>query len=200
MTFWVSCAHFATRTALDYQMELVTVHSVPERDDQIALFGWMGLLTAILTTTFSCIGTRQVWEIFGLRFGLQLLPCATIFVTCGVCCFPGFFSIQAAPMFVNLLAYGLNAPSVELLYVQTSRTIKYKAKSWSDMYGNLLAKAVGAQFNYCLGQVTQLHHASWTTRATLLSFSGAWALVWLCIARSLGSQYTSLLRMNKKVQ
>merc|ERR1719235_249874 len=46
-----------------------------------------------------------------------------------------------------VVAYGLNSPCKEMLYVRTSREVKYKAKSWSEMYGNQLMKLLGAQVN-----------------------------------------------------
>ena len=45
------------------------------------------------------------------------------------------------------MGYALNGPSRELLYVRTSGDIKFKAKSWIDMFGTRGAKAVGSVVN-----------------------------------------------------
>ena len=45
------------------------------------------------------------------------------------------------------LGYSLNGPSREMLYVRTSEDIKFKAKSWIDMFGTRGAKATGSIVN-----------------------------------------------------
>jgi len=46
------------------------------------------------------------------------------------------------------LSYALQSPSRELLYIVTTDSIKFKAKSWIDVFGGHAAKAVGSAINH----------------------------------------------------
>ena len=41
------------------------------------------------------------------------------------------------------LSYALQSPSREMLYIVTTDAIKFKAKSWIDVFGGHAAKALG---------------------------------------------------------
>jgi AAA family ATP:ADP antiporter len=43
--------------------------------------------------------------------------------------------------------YALNQPSIQQLYIPTSKDSRYKAKAWSDMFGSRSAKAMGSTIN-----------------------------------------------------
>ena len=45
---------------------------------------------------------------------------------------------------VLLCSYALNNPSKEMLYMATTDSIKFKAKSWIDVFGGRASKAVGS--------------------------------------------------------
>jgi hypothetical protein len=62
---------------------------------------------------------------------------------------------------LKALVYSLNDPVVELLYMPTSETIKYKAKAWIDVAGARFAKAVGSLLTSLgRGDPTKLRHIS----------------------------------------
>ena len=42
------------------------------------------------------------------------------------------------------LSYALQSPSREMLYIVTTDAIKFKAKSWIDVFGGRASKAVGS--------------------------------------------------------
>merc|ERR1712151_30582 len=116
-------------------------------------------------------GTRRIVELGGLRLSLSVLPLFAIvgnlfvFLTIHIWgtklpvgkhlphggYLPNVWVTQIAIIMMNTFGYGLNGPSREMLYVKTTRDMKYKAKSWSDMYGNngmkSLASIINANFN-----------------------------------------------------
>merc|ERR1711918_118557 len=47
-------------------------------------------------------------------------------------------------MFLKALSYSLNNPCKEMLYNPTSTAIKFKSKSWIDIFGQRGAKAAGS--------------------------------------------------------
>ena len=46
------------------------------------------------------------------------------------------------------LSYALQSPSREMLYIVTTDAIKFKAKSWIDVFGGHAAKALGSGVNH----------------------------------------------------
>merc|ERR1712151_191397 len=110
-----------------------------------------------------------------------------------------FWTVQIVLVVVNVVQYALNAPCREFLYVQTSKNIKYKAKSWSDMYGNFLQKTVAAQINL---HVNREEH-SCTPNCFKPGITGAivvgWVLVWGAVAGSLGVRHGQLTRRGEKI-
>lgn len=87
---------------------------------------------------------------------------------------------------IKALGYSLNSPAKEMLYLQTSRDIKLKAKSWIDMFGSRAAKAMGAAVTNALRD----------DPSRLLSlgslFSAALATLWIGVAGSTGRLHRHL--------
>merc|ERR1712216_966838 len=79
----------------------------------------------------------------------------------------------------------LNAPCREMLYVRCTKDVKYKAKSWADMYGNILQKMVAAQINLHVNDPT--FQPVWSG-----AYCSGWVAVWLVIALALGFYHTLL--------
>ena len=52
--------------------------------------------------------------------------------------------VFASLMFLKALSYSLNNPCKEMLYQPTSTGIKFKSKSWIDIFGQRGAKAAGS--------------------------------------------------------
>jgi AAA family ATP:ADP antiporter len=46
--------------------------------------------------------------------------------------------------------YALNHPTREILYIPTTKAIKFKAKTWTDAFGSRIAKSFGSIFNFSL--------------------------------------------------
>ena len=43
--------------------------------------------------------------------------------------------------------YGFNHPTREVLYIPTTKEVKFKSKAWTDAFGTRLAKGSGSFFN-----------------------------------------------------
>jgi len=134
MAFWVSYANLMPRTMLDYQNQVLAVRMFTERSDTIAFFGKVNLLINSGTAILTLLGTRPIIEAFGVGPCLLVLPVGMFFAVLAVCMDYNLVMSTASLVFVCTLAYGLNSPCKEMLYVRTSRDIKYKAKAWSEMY------------------------------------------------------------------
>ena len=81
-----------------------------------------------------------------------------------------------------------------MLYLSTSKDIKFKSKSWIDMFGTRSAKAIGSSVNNALR----------SSHDALLSYgsavSASFVSVWLVIAWWLGTEQHRLSSKNEIVQ
>jgi len=85
---------------------------------------------------------------------------------------------------LKALSYALNNPAKETLYVITSSDVKYKVKSWIDMFGQRTAKGVGA-FITNLSFLEDLN--SLMFGGTLISIG--FNLLWVFAAYQTGHRY-----------
>jgi len=216
-TAWCSVAHLVPRLFLDFQGTQVVnnycnVNHADSYDTcKTSFFGWVNFIQSILTMLLALLGTRKIVEIGGLRLSLSVLPLFAIvgnlltFLTMWTWGFhmkpdkwnpdggllPNLWVTQVAIICMNTFGYGLNGPSREMLYVQTTRDMKYKAKSWSDMYGNSGMKSLASIIN---GAYNAKAHPNAALTSTICS---VWVVVWLGIVQWVGKKHRTLLDSGK---
>ncbi|CAE7334423.1 unnamed protein product [Symbiodinium necroappetens] len=207
--FWIACAHLVPRVILDYQGTALTNerwprkvdgHVVPgNKDRQTAFFAWCNVANTIGTGLLSVFGLRSLIERGGLLVTLLALPIAMVISVLLVCFYHNFWTVQAVLVVVNVIQYALNGPSREMLYVRTSKSIKYKAKSWSDMYGNFLQKTIGALINLHVNREEDTCQPHCFNPIFTGSFTVGWVVVWAIIAGLLGVKHAQLVRDDEVV-
>lgn len=118
--------------------------------------GMYGMATNSLSFLMALLGTSYLIKRFGLRFGLLFFPISLgisfsilfIFYTFG---HPSAGQLLAATFIVMMIAKGLgyavNNPVKEMMYIPTSKNVKFKSKGFIDIFGGRMAKLGGAQIN-----------------------------------------------------
>jgi ATP/ADP translocase len=171
------------------------VHS--NKDKQTEFFAWCNLANTIGTLLLSNLGFRKLVDRGGLVLTLLACPVAMLTSVLVVCVYRDFWTVQVVLVVVNTIQYALSGPSREMLYIQTSKDVKYKAKSWSDMYGNFIQKTIGAELNLHVNR----EMASCTPHCFKPVFTGVytivWCSVWAIIATQLGKMHARLVKNNK---
>merc|ERR1719214_103748 len=154
-------------------------------------FAACNLANNIGTMALSFLGLRAVVEKGSLAFGLLVTPLISLVSVLAVC-FTGkeqtdtrFWTIQIVLVFVNVVQYALNGPCREMLYVRCTKDVKYKAKSWADMYGNIMQKTIAAQINLNVNDPD--FQPVWSG-----AICSGWVSVWVVIAVALGFYHTLL--------
>mmetsp|Transcript_14452 Transcript_14452/g.20372 ORF Transcript_14452/g.20372 Transcript_14452/m.20372 type:complete len:653 (-) Transcript_14452:188-2146(-) len=109
-----------------------------------AFMGLFGQATNTLSFTLSLFGTSAVIRYLGLRTTLLLFPTLCLAVIIFVRLHPTLYVVFAAMMMLKACSYALNNPTKEMLYQPTSSAVKYKAKSWIDIFGARGSKALGS--------------------------------------------------------
>jgi AAA family ATP:ADP antiporter len=106
--------------------------------------GLFGQATNTLSFLLSLLGTSAVIRYLGLRLTLLLFPTLCLGVIIFVRVRPTLYVVFAAMMILKACSYALNNPTKEMLYQPTSSAVRYKAKSWIDIFGARGSKALGS--------------------------------------------------------
>lgn len=106
--------------------------------------GFFGQATNTLSFLMSLFGTSAIIRYLGLRLTLLLFPSLCLAVIIFVRLYPTLFVVFGAMMMLKANSYALNNPTKEILYQPTSPAVKYKAKSWIDIFGARGSKALGS--------------------------------------------------------
>jgi len=179
--------------------------NIANKDKQTSFFAWCNLANAIGTALVAQLGLRKLVEKAGITVTLLACPLAMLTSVLVVIFHYDFWTVQIVLVVVNVVQYALNAPCREFLYVQTSKSIKYKAKSWSDMYGNFLQKTIAAQIN---DHFNKYHYScdpgggapnDCFNKPVTGGIVVAWVAFWSAVAIALGTKNTRLVKRNEKV-
>lgn len=181
-------------TILDYQMKFAADEAYGSAEKVTQFLGLFGQAANGLALLFALIGTSFVIRRFGLTFSLVTFPVAIACVITYVWWSPSsLWTLFAAMVIIKGLSYALNNPCKEIMYIPTSKDVKYKAKSWIDMFGGRSAKATGSGIN-----------ALFTEMADLIFYGSLISLgvvgVWIMIAFYVGKTNEKLTQEGTIIQ
>lgn len=163
--FAISCLFMVEVTIVDYTMkvlakeEFTTLHPCVNPAESCygtggmsaeattALTTFMGLFgqaTNTLSFFLSLLGTSAVIRKLGLRTTLLLFPSLCLIIIIWIRINPTLWTVFGAMMLLKASSYALNNPTKEILYQPTASNVKYKAKSWIDIFGARGSKALGS--------------------------------------------------------
>lgn len=158
-----------------------------------SFYAFYYLLMNVIGLIISFFGTTPLLRIIGIRFSLFIFPilCSALLLATLLC--PSEAVIFA--LFVGLRAfnYALNHPTREVLYIPTTKDIKFKAKTWTDAFGSRIAKSCGSIINVSLKTVTPA-----AALVTTVSLSLGLSTLWIFIVYFLGRTLQNAID-NKKV-
>jgi len=108
------------------------------------------LIMNMLGLVVSLFGTTPILRYIGFRISLFLFPLLCFFLILITFFFhiPGIFFIVSVCL--RACNYAFNHPTREVLYIPTTKDIKFKAKAWTDAFGSRIAKSFGSLFNVSL--------------------------------------------------
>ncbi len=143
------------------------------------------------------LGTGYLIKRYGLRFCLLLFPICLGIAFMSLYAFfklgsptPGelLWATFGVMIIAKGLGYAVNNPAKEIMYIPTSKDVKFKSKSWIDMFGGRVAKGTGAQvtnaFKYSISELVV-----WGTM-----FSLGLTFVWILAAIYVGTKNRKLIK------
>lgn len=190
--FALATLYEVVATILDFQMKVLAKGIFPTTEQFASFNGLYGVMTNALALLFAVVGTRYFIEHYGLRFCLILFPVLTGAVVSFVYMYRVFFVVTAAVMIIKALSYALNNPAKEMMYLPTSKDVKFKAKGWIDMFGSRSSKAAGSGVNWFL----QIFTNDIMLYGTLMSLGVVG--VWFLAATYVGNTFNRLTK-NKEI-
>jgi AAA family ATP:ADP antiporter len=189
--FCVATFYEIIGTILDFQMKLLARQSFTTPNDFAQFMGKFGIGCNVLTLCFSLAGTGFVMKKWGLTFCIVLFPiivgCVVVFVYFFASMWVFFWGL----IVVRCFTYALNNPAKEIMYIPTSKDIRFKTKSWIDMFGARSMKSVGSAINNTFKESTQ----SLLLYGTMISLSII--VFWIFVASFVGKSFDVLTKENK---
>lgn len=146
-----------------------------------AYYAFYYLLLNVVGLIISFFGTTPLLRVIGIRLSLFIFPVMCLVLLLLTYQFPTsavFFAVLVA---LRSLNYSLNHPTREILYIPTTKDIKFKAKTWTDAFGSRIAKSFGSVFNYSLKGASPAF-----ALLSSLSLSFGLTFLWLVIVYFLG--------------
>ena len=193
-------------TILDFQKGMLISSNYPSKLDGGAAFAWFkgleGSAIGVVSLLFAMFGTSFFMRRFGLKFSLISFPAiigvtvTTVFAmyAIGANSYQLMWVFFGAIVLIKGLNYALNNPSKEVLYIPTSKDVKYKTKGWIDAFGARLLKTCGAGVNNALS--TSL--PALLTVGTFLSLGVVG--IWIYAAAYVSGAFDTLQKENKIVE
>jgi ATP:ADP antiporter, AAA family len=198
----VSTVYEIIATILEFQMNMIAKGYFPTRDAFSAFTGKYGMSINAVALLFALLGTSFLMRRFGLRFCLIMYPTMIAIVLCGllVVNYSGASNIQIMwALFGSMIAvkgfsYALNNPTKEIMYIPTSKDVRFKAKTWIESFGGRSSKGIGSGVT-----------ASFANNLpALLAFGTIISLgivgVWLVVANMLGKKYNKLQETHEVIE
>lgn len=141
-----------------------------------------------LGLVISLFGTTPILRMMGIRASLFVFPLLCLGLFSLALCMPTASMVFSVFVCLRALNYALNHPAREILYIPTTKDIKFKAKTWTDAFGSRLAKSAGSLMNVSLRAVPQS-----TALLYSLGMSVGLTSIWIIITYFLGRTVQSTI-------
>jgi len=189
----VSTVYEIIGTIFEYQMNRLAHDSLQSVGKVAGFLGMQGFLINCLSFAFALLGTSLFIRTFGLTACLVIYPCAIAGLVLYAWSFPALATFLFCVVTLKGLGYALNNPCKEIMYIPTSKDIKFKAKSWIEAQGGRSAKGIGSGVNALFPVLSQL-----LTYGSMISL-GIIAF-WIPVALFVGKKNSLLVQENKIVE
>lgn len=143
--------HEFISTLMNYQMARTLEATF---SDKGVISKWMfeyGVSIQIIASLFALLGTSYFQRKLGTRFCIIAYPLLLGTSIVWYLYNPNLHTIFCVMLIAKAINLAFNQPVKEVLYIPTSKNIKYKSKIWIDMFGLRFAKAAGSSVNKVIG-------------------------------------------------
>ncbi len=163
--------HELISSVMNYQM--LTIAKATYSDAGMVnkyLFDY-ALAVQTIACSFALLGTSFFQRRFGITFCIVAYPLLLGTSIIWYLINPNLHTIFYVMLIAKAMNFAFNQPAKEVLYIPTSKDIKYKSKAWVDMFGMRFAKASGSTINKLAGQTLSV------TGFVVIGFIGMWVIL-----------------------
>lgn len=182
---------------IEYQTLSAAVgHAIFTSPTEFAQFqGIFGIAIHSISLIIALFGTGYFIKRYGLRWCLLVVPLALLIILCAYLILGLMYNpagqhtvwiSMGIMMLIDGMAFAINNPIKEIMYIPTSTNIKFKSKSWIDIFGARTAKQGGAQINHMLKH--DLAHLIFFGTLCGIGLT----IVWICAAWYVGKKNKQL--------
>lgn len=182
--FCLSLFHDVIMTIFDFTV-LMSADQENGTAGELALF-WAKYFFTMnsIGLLISIFGTTPLQRKLGNRISLLVYPLLCMVIVTISYFYPTANVLFAALVVLRAANYGLNHPVREVLYIPTTKDIKFKAKAWTDAFGTRIAKGSASIFYKQVATLTPaLSH--FLSSSFMLSITGVWVVVSYFLGRTL---------------
>ncbi len=187
--FFLICFQELITTVMGFQMSLLVNSTYKDPGIRNLFFFEFALAVQIIACLFGLFGTSFFQRKFGISFCLIAYPLLLGVSIVYYIISPTLWTIFYVMLIAKALNYAFNQPAKEVLYIPTSRSIKYKSKAWIDMFGMRFAKAAGSVANRVMGPFVALIGGSTLTVIAL----------WTLLASVIGKKFKKAVDENRLI-
>ncbi|KKQ32583.1 MAG: Plastidic atp adp transporter [candidate division TM6 bacterium GW2011_GWF2_37_49] len=170
-------------TILGLQMSLLAKFTYADPGLLNKFYFNFSMWVQIIACLFALLGTSYFQRRFGIKFCLVTFPLLLGGVIIGYVIHPTLATITYVMLIAKSLNYALNQPAKEVLYIPTTKSVKFKSKAWIDMFGMRFGKASGSSVSNLFGGVVGL-----TGGVTLCSI-----FVWVIVSTVVGNMFKKVV-------
>lgn len=169
---------------MSFQMMLLAQQTLANPGSINKFFFDFGLGTQGIACFFAIFGTSYFQRKFDVRFSIMAYPILLCLAVTSYIAWPTLSTVFYVMLIEKAIHYALQHPAREILYIPTSKNIKYKAKIWTEMFGLRFAKGASSVVNDTIGSFLRL--------AGGLSMSIL--AIWILLASYLGKWYQKTIK------
>lgn len=153
----VSTVYEIVTQIVEFQMQRMA-QKVYITDQAFNVFeGYYGVAVNAVTFFVTLIGLSIILRRFGTRVALLIYPVSSLIILVFLFLFmnsgvspelnTALWVTVVSMVFIKGLGYAVNNPSKEILWIPTSKDIKFKSKGWIDSFAARFAKSGGGVIN-----------------------------------------------------
>ena len=193
--FVVASFYEIMSTIVEYQMNWLATGVYGDGTAAFVKFtGYQALGINGIALLFAVIGTSFFMRKFGLKFCLIAFPSMIGLVvlnsfllhTVGTSSYILMWVLLGTSVAIKGFNYSLNKPTSEVMYIPTSKDVRFKSKGWIDMFGLRSTKGVGATVTKTFGYSFPILMLFGTVASLAV------IIVWLFTARFVGNKFDEL--------
>ncbi|MFB6098580.1 MAG: NTP/NDP exchange transporter [Salinibacter sp.] len=168
---------------VDFQLAAIVEQQITTDIQRDTFFGIVGQATSLVSIGVQLFLTSFVMKRYSVKAALLFLPAAILGGTLGFVLLPSLLFVGFMSVSDNALNYSINQSAKESLYTPTSQDVKYKAKSFIDMFIQRAGKVLAVILNLGLTALV-ITDVRWLSVAV-----GLLLIAWIAVIRFLGREY-----------